>query len=96
MREWTVIGEGEVDVDRRHLVQSSQQAIRWVDEALVELITNSDDAYRKLEDPKGKIIIEVSRRRKNSSTILAKDRAGGMTLSELKEKMGLVKGVVLK
>jgi len=87
MREWTLIEEGEVDVDRRHLVQSSQQAIRWVDEALVELITNSDDAYRKLEDPKGKIIIEVSRRRKNSSTILAKDRAGGMTLSELKEKI---------
>jgi hypothetical protein len=66
----------------------SAQAIRSVLDALVELITNSDDAYRGngIVDEGGKIIIEVTRRRgEQPSCIIVKDRAGGMTLEEMKE-----------
>ena len=54
-RGWTVGEEKDVEVDRRHLKMQSAQAIRSVLDALVELITNSDDAYRGLGDEKGKI-----------------------------------------
>jgi hypothetical protein len=87
-RKWTVAEKNVVEVDPRHFKMMSAQAIRSVLDALVELITNSDDAYRNLDDERGKIIIEVTRRRgEKSGDILVKDRAGGMTLKEMKEKI---------
>jgi len=87
-RKWAVGEEKDVEVDRRHLKMQSAQAIRSVIEALVELITNSDDAYRGSGDEKGRIVIEVTRRRGEiSGDLLIKDRAGGMTLEEMKEKI---------
>jgi len=87
-RKWTIAEEKRVEVDRRYLKLNAARAIRSVVEALVELITNSDDAYRGLKDQKGKIIIEVTRRRgEKSGDIIVKDRAGGMTINELKEKI---------
>lgn len=84
-RQWVVDEVKHVEADRRHLKMQSAQAIRTVQDALVELITNSDDAY---QDERGKIIIEVTRRRgETSGSILLKDRAGGMTLDEMKEKI---------
>jgi hypothetical protein len=57
--------------------------------AIVELVTNSDDAYVKAgERRKGSIRIEVERRRKASSLIGVRDRAGGMTLDEMQERLG--------
>jgi hypothetical protein len=62
-REWTILEEGTVDVDARHLKMQSAQAIRSVLDALVELVTNSDDAYEEAGDDNGKILIEVTRER---------------------------------
>ena len=87
-RKWTIAEEKVVEADPRHFKLMSAQAIRSVVEALVELITNSDDAYRGLKDQKGKIKIEVTRRRGGKSgDIIVKDRAGGMTIEEMKEKI---------
>jgi hypothetical protein len=87
-RKWTTIESRTIEVDPRHLKMQSAQAIRSVVDALVELVTNSDDAYRQINDPKGKIIIEVTRERgERSGVIVVKDRAGGMTLDEMKEKI---------
>ena len=51
-RQWTTVEEGIVEVDPRHLKMQSAQAIRSVLDALVELITNCDDAYRSIGDDK--------------------------------------------
>lgn len=68
-RKWITIEEKTVEVDRRNLKMQSAQAIRSLLDALVELITNSDDAYRNLGDEKGKIIIEITRQRGKRSGI---------------------------
>lgn len=87
VREWKVLEEKAVEVDPRHLKMQSAQAIRSVLDALVELVTNSDDAYGS-DEGKGKIIISVTRARRDLSGVIAvKDRAGGMTLKEMKEKI---------
>lgn len=87
-REWKTLEEKTIEVDPRHLKMQSAQAIRSVLDALVELITNSDDAYCRAGDRKGKIIIEVTRERgERSGVIVVKDRAGGMTLDEMKQKI---------
>jgi len=65
----------------------SAQAIRTALDALVELMTNSDDAYGS-GDEKGKILINVTRERgERCGVIVVKDRAGGMTLDEMKQKI---------
>lgn len=87
-REWTTIKEGTVEVDPRHLKMQSAQAIRSVLDAIVELVTNSDDAYWEIGDAKGKIAINVTRERGERSGVIAvKDRAGGMTLQEMRQKI---------
>src|SRR4030042_273422 len=87
VREWQVLEEGTIPVDPRHLKMQSAQAIRSVLDALVELVTNSDDAYGPGEE-RGKIIITVTRERgERSGIIVVKDRAGGMTLDEMKQKI---------
>jgi hypothetical protein len=66
----------------------SAQAIRSALDALIELVTNSDDAYSLAGDDKGKIVITVTReKRERSGVIVVKDRAGGMTLDEMKQKI---------
>ena len=88
VRKWTTLEERPVEVDPRHLKMQSAQAIHSVVDALVELVTNCDDAYGKTGDHKGKIIINVTRERgERSGVIVVKDRAGGMTLDEMKEKI---------
>jgi hypothetical protein len=66
-----------------------------IERALVELITNSDDSYRDLEDEgrqsSGKILIEIERKRKRQPSILrVRDRASGMTRKELFDKLGVL------
>jgi DNA topoisomerase VI subunit B len=74
-----------IEVDSRALKIQSQQAIRSVIDALVELITNSDDAYGTNS---GKIIIEIKRQRDVIvGQVIVKDRAGGLTLEEMKSKI---------
>ncbi len=88
-REWITQEEGEIEIDLRHVKMQSAQAIRSVTDALVELITNSDDAYRNSGDSQnGKIIVEITRQRGDKAgTMVVKDRAGGLTLDEMKKKI---------
>lgn len=70
-------------------------AIRDVFDALVELITNCDDSYHRLfkkglrPDDSGPILIEYLRQRANL-IIIVHDRAEGMTLEEMKDRLGNV------
>jgi len=64
-----------------------------IERGLVELITNSDDSYRDLEEKgktvSGKIRIEIERRKKGQPTIvIVRDRAGGMDREEMFIKLG--------
>ena len=57
--------------------------------AIIELVTNSDDAYEAMpKGPRRKILIEVDRHRNAPTTICVKDRAESMTLSEAEERLG--------
>lgn len=59
--------------------------------AVIELVTNSDDAYLALGSPRrGKIRIAVERHRHKPTRITISDRAGGMSQSELEERLGAV------
>lgn len=70
-------------------------AIRDVFDALVELITNCDDSYHRLfkkglrAEDGGPILVELCEQRKGQpSYLIVHDRAEGMTLQEMKEKLG--------
>lgn len=58
--------------------------------AIVELVTNADDAYlAKGSNRREKIRIEVERHRGSTPTkVVVKDRAAGMTLEELESRLG--------
>src|SRR5688572_25511834 len=56
--------------------------------AIVELVTNSDDAYFNTPGVKrGKIRIEVERHRGSESVIRVLDKARGMSHQEMKDKL---------
>ena len=66
--------EGELISGRRHKRQDMERSMGGkIERALVELITNSDDSYRDLEEVyreegkqvSGKIRIEIERRKKD-------------------------------
>lgn len=79
----------------RYFQFNRSHAIRDVFDALVELITNSDDSYHRLfrrgaigEDG-GPILIEHCEQRKGEGSLLVvRDRAEGMTLEEMLQKLG--------
>ena len=56
--------------------------------AIVELVTNADDAYVHMPHlTKGKIRIEIQRRRGDPTTIAIHDRARGMTRPEMQDRL---------
>lgn len=70
-------------------------AIRDVFDALIELITNSDDSYHRLfkkglrPNDGGQVLIEyLVQRGSQPSFIIVHDRAEGMTLDEMKANLG--------
>ena len=72
-----------------------QYAIRDVFDALVELITNSDDSYGRLyksqmrNEDGGPILVDILKRKKGAtSVVVVRDRAEGMTLKKMLEKFG--------
>ncbi|NJN80804.1 MAG: hypothetical protein HC797_10245 [Anaerolineales bacterium] len=76
----------------RVAIQQADQAIRKdVMRALVEIITNANDSYSRLEDvggsSSGEMIIEVLRRHKNS-IIRVRDFAEGMTDARMDKVVG--------
>ncbi len=86
----------DLGADPRYKRQNMERAMRGrIERGLVELITNSDDSYRDLEEEgkqvsgKGKIRILLERRRKGlPSQVIVRDRAGGMNRREMYDKLG--------
>ncbi len=85
----------DVTISMRHFDFSRQYAIRDVYDALVELITNSDDSYHRLykkqlrSEDGGPILVEICEQRKGEpSVIIVHDKAEGMTLDVMREKFG--------
>ena len=77
----------------RYKRQNMERAMRGrIERGLVELITNSDDSYRDLEEKglkvSGKIRIEIERRKKGTSKVIVRDRACGMNRREMFDKLG--------
>jgi len=77
--------------DRVALQQADQAIRKDVLRALVEIITNSNDSYTRLEDAgkkvSGEIIIDMWRKRKNS-VIRVRDFAEGMDDARMDKVVG--------
>ena len=74
-------------------------AIRDIFDAVVELVTNSDDRYQRLDQDgllkgTGVIEIEVKRKRGKNSLLLVRDFADGMTAKLMDEKLRVLGGRV--
>lgn len=89
--------EWPIEIDWRAWGQVSEKAIGDVYDALVEIITNSDDSYRRLRDAgetatnDGVIAVEIHHRHKpNNSRVIVKDRAEGMTFSDMDKKLARI------
>lgn len=79
---------GTISYTERAFEQDAQEAMRGdIVRGLIELITNADDAYAKQSARSGKIIVEVEHRRGTQWQVIVRDRASGMTLQEMKEKL---------
>lgn len=73
---------GQVEYTPRAFMQDAQSAMRGdIFRALIETITNSDDAYK---GAKGKIRIEVEHRR-GPWRVITRDRASGMRSDRMEE-----------
>ena len=84
---------------RRNLYQNASHAIRDVYDAIVELVTNADDRYQVMEASgqmmkEGLIEIDVLRRKKESSILMVRDHADGMTAETMDKKLSAVGGRV--
>ncbi|MEK7070193.1 MAG: hypothetical protein AAB966_00120 [Patescibacteria group bacterium] len=84
----------KLDISSRYFEFNRDYAIRDIYDALVELITNADDSYHRLyvkkhrPDDGGAILVEIGEQRKGGSSILiVRDRAEGMTLEVMYEKL---------
>ena len=90
----TSVKEKHVVGDRRSVMQQARLAIRDIYDAIVELVTNSDDRYQRL-NAAGTIEIVVERGRGKSERLLqARDFADGMTLDVMDEKLSRTGGRV--
>ncbi|MCK4506582.1 MAG: hypothetical protein KAW14_13290 [Candidatus Aegiribacteria sp.] len=78
-----------VQASSRTLIQQASRSIRNVSDALVELVTNSDDRYQLL-GTSGRIEIEVERKRGEPSIIKVRDFADGMTSDVMDSKLAIM------
>ncbi len=84
----------QLEVASRRVVQDAKLAIRDVYDAIVELVTNSDDRYQILGSS-GRVEIELGRRGRGRSSILrVRDFADGMTTGQMNRKLGRIGGRV--
>lgn len=96
MANTTIPEEFDLKTSRRYKRQNMAKAMRGrIERGLVELITNSDDSYRSLEEDgvpiTGKIRIEVERKRGTKPSIIkVRDKASGMSGEELYSKIGII------
>ncbi len=82
--------EADIPISQRVITESSQSTIKRLLDALVELVTNSDDSYRRLESRDiirdGRIEVYVHRHRAGAvSDVVVTDWAEGMTLERILE-----------
>src|SRR6266571_966130 len=90
----TLVKTKDVVGDRRSVMQQARLAIRDIYDAIVELVTNSDDRYQHL-NVDGTIEIVVERGRGKAERLLqARDFADGMTLGVMDEKLSRTGGRV--
>ncbi len=87
----------DIRLSSRYYQFNRSFAIRDVYDALVELITNADDSYHRLfkrnrrNSDGGPILIEYLEQRKGKpSVVVIRDRAEGMSLKEMMDKLGEV------
>ena len=81
---------GAIPYTERAFLQDAQEAMGGdLVRGLIELITNADDSYvRNRRKGPGVIRIEVDRSRRGSGRgVVVKDRAGGMTRRDMKDKL---------
>lgn len=80
----------DVAVTDRAMRQDAEQAMGSDPiNAIIELVTNCDDAYLAMgSGRREKIRIEVERHRRAPTEIVVKDRAGGMSVRELEQGLG--------
>lgn len=85
----------DLHYSNRYFHFQRQHAIRDVFDALVELITNCDDSYHRLYKRKlraedgGRILIDILPQRKGAkSIVIVRDKAEGMSLQTMREKLG--------
>jgi len=94
MGRTAIPGEWDLSATARYKRQNMERAMRGrIERGLVELITNSDDSYRGLEEEgkqvSGQIRLEIERRYKGQpSTVRVKDRAAGMNREEMYKNLG--------
>jgi len=74
-----------IEATERYQYFSAQYAIRNLYDALVELITNVDDSYGRLNKKDASLLIEIDRRHQGGKIII-RDRAEGMSLEEMRRK----------
>ncbi len=92
------IGEPiRLELSDRYFQFNRQYAVRDVFDALVELITNADDSYHRMyargviAQDGGSILVEHKMQRSGEpSSIRVRDRAEGMTITEMVNKLGSV------
>ncbi len=82
----------DLPIDPRLAIQTSYATIRYLIDAIVELVTNSDDSYKRIEQEgvkvKGKIIIRTRRLRYGKCEKLEViDFAEGMSKEQLKKAL---------
>lgn len=87
----------DIKLTSRFYEFSRQHAVRDVYDALVELITNCDDSYHRLYENKqrtedgGPILVKICKQKKGKpSLVRVCDRAEGMTLVTMRDKLGEV------
>jgi len=100
MKSKVLLGqEDHLEQDPRYFLQNAERAMRGdIIRGLVELITNADDSYGRIED-KGKkadggILIAVERKRKGKNSLIkVYDRAEGMVLEEMVKNLKRIGGL---
>ena len=87
----------KLDISSRYYEFNKVYTIKDIYDALVELVTNADDSYHRLyksnlrREDGGPILIEIGEQRKGTASILKiHDKAEGMTLETMYEKLSHV------
>ena len=91
MRSRKPIRHGQMPADVMAVKTSREKAMPTIFEALIEIITNTDDAYenlnKKISNYNGDARLEYERGTKTPTIIRFYDRATGLTFEEMVDKL---------